>query len=232
MSIIRATNQEGSLRVYKYAAAAAFLLTGLALVAQTSTNGLDGKSFDGKSWWEHVKFLASDELEGRETGSEGLKKAESYIVDDLKKNGIEPAGENGYYQPIKFVQRQLDESKSSLALIRDHKLEPITLGDDATLSTRIEPAPLVQARLVFAGYGLRVPEAQIDDFAGLDTKGKILVVLTGSPAQLSPALSAHYQSTAERAKVLKETGAIGYVMIPNPASMDIPWSRIKLSRLH
>jgi Zn-dependent M28 family amino/carboxypeptidase len=215
------------LRTYKYAAMAALLATGVALFAQTPANG-----FDGKSWWDHVKFLASDDLEGRETGSVGLKKAETYIVDDLKKNGIQPAGENGYYQPIKFVQRRLDESKSSLALIRDHKIEALTLGDDAILSTRVEPAPLVQTRLVFAGYGLRVPEAHIDDFAGLDTKGKILVILAGSPSQLSAALSAHYQSTAERAKVLKETGAIGYVMIPNPASMDIPWSRIKLSRLH
>ena len=215
------------MRFYKYAAAAALLATGVALLAQTPAT-----EFDGKSWWDHVKFLASDQLEGRETGSQGLKTAEAYIVDNLKKNGIQPAGENGYYQPIKFVSRQLDESKSSLALVSKNKAEPLALGDDAILSTRVEPAPLVVGPLVFAGYGLRVPEAHIDDFAGLDTKGKILVILSGSPSQLSAALSAHYQSTAERAKVLKETGAIGYVMIPNPASMDIPWSRIKLSRLH
>ena len=226
------------MRIYKYAAVAALLLTGMLLFAQASGNGSDGKSFDGKSWWDHVKFLASDELEGRETGSEGLKKAETYVVDELKKNGIEPAGENGYYQPIRFVERQLDEAKSSLELTRsvcggqDCGPIPLTLGDDAMLSTRVEPAPLVEAPLVFVGYGLRVPEAQIDDFASLDVKGKVLVILTGSPSQLSPALSAHYQSTAERARVLKETGAIGYVMIPNPASMDIPWSRMKLARLH
>jgi Zn-dependent M28 family amino/carboxypeptidase len=204
----------------------AILLSSCSLFAQTSN------SFDGKSWWEHVKYLASDDLEGRDTGSEGLKKAQAHIVELLKQNGIEPAGTDGYYQPIDFISRQLDESKSSLALTRDGKEEPLVLGDDATLSTRIDAAPKIDASLVFVGYGLRVPEAHIDDLAGVDAKGKVLVVFAGSPSSLSAALSAHYQSTALRAKVLRETGAIGYVIIPNPAAMDIPWERIKISRLH
>ena len=55
--------------------------------------------FDGNSWWTHVKFLADDSLEGRDTGSEGLLKAETYAVEQLKKAGLEPAGTNGYFQP-------------------------------------------------------------------------------------------------------------------------------------
>jgi len=204
----------------------ALALSGISF-AQTSQ-----ANFNGKSWWDHVKFLASDDLEGRDTGSEGLKKAQAYIVDHLKKNGIQPAGVNGFYQPINFISRQLDESKSSLALTRDGKTEPLVLGDDAILSTRIDAAPKVDAPLVFAGYGLRISEAHIDDLAGIDAHGKVLVVFAGSPSQLTAALSAHYQSTAQRAKVLKDTGALGYVIIPNPASMDIPWERIKTSRLH
>lgn len=189
-------------------------------------------NFDGHSWWDHVKYLASDALEGRDTGSPGLAKAEAYVVDFLKKNGIEPAGTNGYYQPIKFVSRQLDESKSSLILVRDGKDEPLTLGDDAIISTRVDAAPKVDAPLVFVGYGLRIPEMHIDDFSGLDCKSKILVVFAGSPNELSAALSAHYQSTAMRARLMDEVGAIGYIIIPNPAVMDFPWARLKTSRLH
>ena len=62
-------------------------------------------SFDGKSWWEHIKVLAADNMEGRDTGSPGLKKAEAYVVGQLKSAGLQPAGVKGYYQPVKFVSR-------------------------------------------------------------------------------------------------------------------------------
>ncbi|MGZ4788440.1 MAG: M28 family metallopeptidase [Terriglobales bacterium] len=209
----------------------AILAASLAICLSASAQA-NSSNFDGHSWWDHVKVLADDNMEGRDTGSPGLQRAEAYVIDYLKNNGIQPAGANGFYQPIQFVSRQLDESKSSLSLVRDGKEEKLVLGDDAILSTRVDPVPKVDAGLVFAGYGLRIPENNIDDFAGLDTKGKILVVFSGSPAELSAALSAHYQSTAQRAKVMQETGAIGYLIIPNPAAMDIPWERIKTSRLH
>ena len=66
--------------------------------------------------------------------------------------------------------------------------------------------------------------------AGLDVKGKVVVLISGSPADMAAALASHYQSTAERAKSLREAGAVGLISIPNPASMDIPWGRMKLAR--
>jgi Zn-dependent M28 family amino/carboxypeptidase len=97
-------------------------------------------------------------------------------------------------------------------------------------STRVDLAPEVEAPLVFVGYGLNVPEKNYNDFAGLDVKGKIAVIFSGSPSDFSAALAANFQSSAERAKELRDAGAIGYITIPNPASMDIPWSRMTLSR--
>ena len=205
------------------------LLLSTALAAQNSAVTA-APSFNGNSWWDYVKVLASDQMEGRETGSEGLKKAAAYIVDQLKADGLQPAGVNGFYQPVKFISRQIDESGSSLALVRNGKDEPLVLGEDAMFSTRVDLAPQVDAPLVFVGYGLRVPEKSYDDFAGLDVKGKVVVLISGSPADMPSALASHYQSTAERAKSLREAGAIGVISIPNPASMDIPWSRMKLAR--
>ncbi len=86
------------------------------------------------------------------------------------------------------------------------------------------------APAVFVGYGLAIPEANYDDFAGLDLKGKILVYLTGGPANVASALRAHYSSRPERWKAMEKAGAIGLVEIPNPRSMDIPWSRASLAR--
>jgi Zn-dependent M28 family amino/carboxypeptidase len=189
--------------------------------------------FDGKTWWEHVKVLADDSMEGRETGSEGLRKAEAYVVKQLTGNGLQPAGTKGFYQPVKFVSRQIVESGSSAALVRNGVAEPLSLGEDAYFNARVDLASEeTTSPLVFVGYGLKIPEKNYDDLAGLDLKGKVVVVISGSPAEIPTALSSHYQSASERWKSLREAGAIGMITIPNPASMDIPWSRISLNRTH
>ena len=201
----------------------------LVLTIQAQTQS---QHFDGKTWWDYVKVLANDNMEGRETGSEGLKKAEAYVVEQLKKAGLEPAGTNGFYQPVKFESRQIIEKSSSAALIRDSKLEPLVLGDDAFFGTRVDLAPEVEAPLVFVGYGLSVPEKNYDDLAGVDLKGKVGVVFTGSPEDMPAALASHYQSAGERWKAFRKAGALGIISIPNPAAMDIPWSRMSANRAH
>jgi len=186
--------------------------------------------FDGRSWWEVVTTLADDKFEGRNTGSSGERAAQEYIVNRLKALGIPSAGSSGYYQPVELRSREIVEADSSLTLLRDGREQPLTLGKEAFFSTRVDLAPHVQADLVFVGYGLTVPEQGYDDFAGLDLKGKIAVVFAGSPASMPSALAAHYQSAAERWKALRAAGAIGVLALPNPAAMDIPWSRMSLSR--
>jgi Zn-dependent M28 family amino/carboxypeptidase len=211
------------------------LLTAVATIAVAASAFAQqpAKVFDGNAWWAHIKFLADDKLEGRETGSEGLRKAESYVVDQLTKAGLQPAGANGFYQPVKFVSRQVDEQKSSVALVRDNKAEPLAFGEDTYFNTRVDLSEeQITAPLVFTGYGLQIPEKNHDDLAGLDLQGKIAVFLVGSPEQVPAALSAHYQTPGERWKPLKAAGAIGIISIPNPASMDIPWSRIALNHNH
>jgi hypothetical protein len=136
--------------------------------------------FDGKSWWAHVKFLADDSLEGRNTGSEGLRKAQAYAVEQLQKAGLEPAGTDGFYQPVHFTQFQVDESKSSLALITNRQSQPLSFSDDAFISSRATRSSVnVAAPLVFIGYGLKIPEKNLDELAGADLKGKIIVYLAG-----------------------------------------------------
>ena len=209
----------------------AHLLLAMAVIinscafAQTSN-----PSFDGKSWWAHVSVLADDKMEGRGTGTPGLQRAADYIVRQLKNDGLKPAGTRGFYQPISFRVRQLDESHSSVSLVNEGKIENLVLGEDAILSKSVDLAPHAEAPLVFAGYGLRIPEVHYDDFSNLDARGKIVVFFSSAPADVPSALAAHYQSAAERARLMRKVGAIGWVSIPNPAAMDIPWSRIASSR--
>jgi len=211
-------------------AAACLLLLAVTTIAAPKPAKL---LFDGKSWWDHVKVIADDSMEGRETGSLGLRKAEAYAVEQLKRAGLQPAGTDGFYQNIQFVQRQIDENNSYVFLMRNGQANPVALGDDAYFSTRVEGSDQeVDSPLVFAGNGLQVPESHLDELAGLDLKGKVVVYLAGSPASVPGSLAAHYGGLAQRWKAYAAAGAVGIVVIANPASMDIPWSRMSLNRAH
>ena len=203
-----------------------------ALVSGCASAPGESKNFDGHSWWDHIKVLAADDMEGRETGSEGLKRAEAYVAAQLAAAGVQAAGTQGYYQPVMFESRTVLEKESAIALIRDGKTETLVLGEDGILGTRVDEIAEVNAPLVFAGYGLNIPEYQYDDFAGLDLRGKVAVIITGSPAHIPSALASHYQTTAERWKLFRNAGAVGLISIANPAATDVPWSRISLNRLH
>jgi Zn-dependent M28 family amino/carboxypeptidase len=134
---------------------------------------------------------------------------------------------------VHFNQYEVDESKSSLALVNNGQTKPLSFADDAFINSRsTRQSGSFTASMVFVGYGLRVPENDLDELAGLDLKDKLVVYLAGSPSDIPTALASHYQTMAERWKALRAAGAIGIVAIPNPASMDVPWSRISLNRNH
>src|SRR5438067_4597212 len=141
------------------------------LVVATTTRGDEPAA----RWWSHVEALANDGMEGRNTGSAGHKRAAEFVAAHFKDAGLEPAGTSGYIQPIKFKTRRIDESQSSLALVRDGKTEPLTLGEDANISMRVDSAPSLEAPLVFVGYGLNIPERDINDFQGLNLKGAVVM---------------------------------------------------------
>ena len=202
----------------------------LALSIGAGTLGARAAEPAGARWWSHVSALADDKLEGRDTGSEGHRKAAEYVAREFEKLGLEPAGTTGYIQPVKFRSKEIDEAHSRLSLVGQEGEEPLTLGPDAIISLRVDPAPSVEADLVFAGFGLANDEAGHDDFKGLDVRGKVVVYLSGAPASIPGPLAAHMQSSGERGDLLRRLGAVGMVAIQNPKNMDIPWERSSLAR--
>ena len=182
-------------------------------------------------WWSHVEALANDGMEGRNTGSAGHKRAAEYVAAQFQKSALEPAAAGGFIQPVTFNTRRIDESKSSLALATGGAEEKLALGEDANISMRVDPAATVDAPLVFVGYGLKIPERAIDDFAGVNLKGAVVVHISATPKSLPGPLQAHFGSAGERWKMYKAAGAIGVVSVANPKSMDIPWARSTLARL-
>ncbi len=138
---------------------------------------------EGKRWWSHIEFLAADALEGRNVGTPGFEKAAAYVEAQFKEIGLKPGGLSGYRQPVKFESRVLVPEQSTLVLVRNGQEEPLTLGEDASLSARGELDGSVEAPMVFIGYGLSIPEANWDDLAGLDLRGKIAVYVNAPRAR-------------------------------------------------
>ncbi|MBZ4410647.1 M28 family peptidase [Myxococcus sp. XM-1-1-1] len=201
------------------------LLPSLALGAEPAA-----PPSDAERWWGHVRHLADDALQGRDTGSEGHRKAAAYVAEQLAALGVKPGAGDSYLQEVPLVSRQLVEAKSSLALVHDGRAKALVIGQDAIISPRSGEAGSVEAPMVFVGHGLSIPEAGHDDLAGVDLKGKIAVYLQGGPAHVSGPLRAHHSSQAERTKALKKAGALGTVMLLNPKLEETPWSRTAASR--
>ena len=192
----------------------ALLATAAPAVAQTR----------GEQWWHHVEVLAADDMRGRMTGTADHLRAADYVIGRFKALGLQPAGTDGYFQPVAFVEQKVDQAASSAALIGHSGTTQLTAPRDLIFAGGGGPAPTaVDAPLVFAGYGLHIPEAGYDDFAGLELKGKIVVVIAGGPATISGALKSNARS--ERSAYLASQGALGVIALTPPKQIEIPWTR-------
>ena len=128
------------------------------------------------SWWRHVRWLADDARQGRETGSPGYLAAAQYVAHEFETAGASPAGTTGYFQPVAFVARKLVEPECLVTLARADRTDTLVLGDDALLSSSIDAPDSVDAPAVFAGHGLELPEQGLDDLAGLDLRGAVVEI--------------------------------------------------------
>ena len=87
---------------------------------------------EGKAWWAHIQFLADDKLEGRNVGTPGYEKAVDYVEGQMRSIGLKPAGTAGFRQPVKFDSRTLAADQTQIALVRDGKEQPLTVGQEAS----------------------------------------------------------------------------------------------------
>jgi Zn-dependent M28 family amino/carboxypeptidase len=179
-------------------------------------------------WWADVSALASDAMEGRLTGTPGYDRAADYVISRLKAEGLKPAGVNGYLQPIGLEQQFVDQDSSRASLVAaDGKEAPLKVGDQLLIAAGGGPRPaMVDAPLVFIGYGLNLPAQGYDDFARQDLKGKVVVVMAGGPDTISGPIKSDARSA--RNKALAKAGALGIIALIPPKQVEIAWTRQKL----
>ena len=171
------------------------------------------------AWWSHVQFLADDKLEGRKAGTPGYEKAVAYVEEQFKAIGLKPAGTQGYQQPIALVPTTVDMSKSSISLKNAAGTTPFAPGREMSLSPHVEGNAPVSAPMVFMGYGLRIPAKHIDDLAGTDLKGKIVVFYNAAPEHLQGNQRAYARGLDQRWKQLRAAGAVGVIGFTPPRAV-------------
>ena len=195
-----------------------------ALLAACATVQPPSPAERAERWWADVAALADDGMEGRLTGTPGYQRAADYVAARAKEIGLKPAGSNGFFQPIEFEEQFVDASASSAALVGGGRETAVNIPGEMIVGRGDGPRPdRVDAPLVFVGYGLHLPEAGHDDFAGMDLRGKIAVFVSGGPAEISGALKAH--ARRERARLLSERGAAGMLSLTTAKAVETPWSR-------
>jgi TonB family protein len=145
-------------------------------------------TIDAEKIRAHVKFLASDLLEGRGTGQRGGDIAAEYIATQFELYGLKPGAENGsYFQDVPMVGvKTLSETSFKLV---PAKGEPITLknlDDFVTNNESQTESADIDAPIVFVGYGITAPEYQWDDYKGVDLKGKVALLFVNEPVSDDP----------------------------------------------
>lgn len=178
------------------------------------------KKASGDEVKKHIAYLADDELKGRLPGTPEYKMAIEYVEKQLKKLKIKPAGEDGTYrQKVTIRNATIINDESSMMLNVEERLLPgkdyVFLADLNKTSSR------VSAPVVFAGHGISAPELGHDDYADIDAKGKIVLLLWGIPeGKFGSAESAHFGNFGSKFDMAHEHGAVGVIMVAPPAIGD------------
>ena len=185
-------------------------------------------AFSGTRIRAHVEFLADDLLEGREAGTRGYDLAARYVTSQLKALGLEPAGDEGsFLQTIRFRRAELVEGR--LIQHRPGQADrPLPVPEAAIVGASARAAQVeASGQLVFVGYGVTAPGLRHDDYAGLDVRGKIAVMLHGGPPTFASEQRAHFSSAHHKLPNAADHGAAGAILILSPESLNsYAWSQV------
>jgi hypothetical protein len=158
-----------------------FLLAIASLDAVRAAGESASPAFDRKSLEEHIRYLASDERAGRGNGAQGLDDAAQYIRKSFEALGLEPVGDGGTYLQTFRVKTGQELGRRTSALLRTPDgARTLEYGKDFE-PLSLSPSGEVEAPVVFVGYGVTAPEHEYDDYASVDVRGRVVLLLRYAP---------------------------------------------------
>jgi Zn-dependent M28 family amino/carboxypeptidase len=173
----------------------------------------------------HLAFLADDRLEGRDTGSRGHELAALYAETRLAEYGLRPGNGDSWEQRIPFVSARIASSTitrvdSGGAQRLEWKTDFLASGTPAHANVELTAA------VVFAGYGIEAPELGRDDYASIDARGKLVLMLSGAPESFPIDQRAHYSASRTKLENAARHGAVGVLTLGSRADeRRVPWQR-------
>lgn len=195
----------------------------LALALSTTAQA-QAPAISGEEIRADIGFLADDLLEGRDAGTRGYDIAARYVAARFETLGLEQAVQGSWYQPVTLSVARLEKEAKASLTIGGTRFD--NGGDVAIGPFGRELRQSLEAGAVFVGYGLKSDRDRIDDYAGLDLRGKFAVALSGSPLGMPSEIGAHL--AAEKAMAAQEAGAIGLITIPTNSTLGrTPWTRLR-----
>jgi Zn-dependent M28 family amino/carboxypeptidase len=160
-------------------------LADAAPAADTAATGRHAfqDAIDAGDFAEHVRHLASDDFAGRAPGTPGEDKTVEYIKAQFARIGLQPGNGSDWFQSVPMVETTADEASASMVATVAGTTRSLKFGDDMVIGTRTgQPqVDIKDSGLVFVGYGVDAPEQQWNDYAGIDVKGKTVVMLVNDP---------------------------------------------------
>jgi Zn-dependent M28 family amino/carboxypeptidase len=192
--------------------------------------------FDPEKIRAHVKYLASDELEGRGMNQKGGDLAADYIAAQFKSYGLKPAGENGsYFQKVPMVAiKTQPETTFAFAPSSGAPMELKALEDYVTTNERQTESAEIDAPIVFVGYGISAPEYQWDDYKGYDLKGKVALLFVNQPVSNDPKFFkgktlTYYGRWTYKFEETARRGAVATLIIHRTELASYPWAVVRNS---
>ncbi len=183
-----------------------------------------------------VKYLSSDELEGRGTGQKGGDVAADYIAAQFKSYGLKPAGDNGtYFQQVPMVGvKTLPSTTFAFVPATGSPIALKNLDDYVTSNETQTPVADIDAPIVFVGYGINAPEEKWDDYKRYDMKGKVALLFVSEPESNDPNFFKGKALTYNGRWVYKyeETarhGAVATLIIHRTDIASYPWEVVRNS---
>lgn len=177
----------------------------------------------------HVMFLASDAMKGRESGTNEYEIAAQYVAAQFYAAGLKPAGADGsYLQPVPLLSFRAADKGTLTATRAGGQPVNLVFGEDYIPGGNPEKeSTVIDAGVVFAGYGIVAPQYKRDDYQGVDVKGKIVAIFSGAPGGFDGEERAHFGSNANKTAIAASKGAVGVIVLESPSSAKVrPFSRL------
>lgn len=190
-----------------------YLYAAVILTATTFAQNADNLELTASEIKDHVTYLSSDEMKGRFSGSKEIYEAAMYIKAEFEKYGLKPAFGNNYLQEYQFI--------AGIEMVGDNEID-FNMGNEEIkpeINTDFTPAPFsgsgeVEAKLVFAGYGISASKLEYDDYEGIDVKDKIVLVMRSHPEFNVPhSKFEEFASLRYKATVARDKGALGIIFV-------------------